>query len=239
MSQSEKMLSVEEVLELVPGDEQNATWVNPGFVAVVRNIKATKTKKGGTMNICTLGSQTGSAEISMTVFSAVKFKEGDLIEISGQGLRRTEYNQLQQVSLGKATEIHVLGASAHHQEQQERRAHSEPAINGERQRIEGQTVGMAMKEALLIVGRGDCGAFKPTEAAFWQHVHTQASQIIRLSKYIEAGNLAPKVGAPATSAPADRSPARSEPAKATSKPTPGPDGSAFPKNTGDDEDVPF
>lgn len=245
MSKTEPMLSVEEVLELQPGDEQNATWVNPGFTAVVRAIKATKTKKGGAMNICTLGSQTGAAEISMTVFSAIKFAEGDLIEVSGQGLRRTVYNQLQQVTPGQKTEIHILGRSAHAPEQAERKAAGQPPVSGNGSfPVNGQTVGMAMKEGLALAGMAAGGVTRDVlkDPLFWQDVKTYAGNIIRISRSLEAGKLsAPSWPTPKREeAPADRSPApTSQPKTATTKPTEGPGGSAFPADAGDDEDVPF
>lgn len=189
MSEQSKMLSVAEVFEMTPGDDVNATWINPGFTAVVRDIKRTKTKKGGAMNICTLADTVGSATISMSVFAAIKFNEGDVIEVSGQGLRRTEYNGLQQVSLSQKTEIHILGKSVHHEEQKERVANSEPAINGQLNPVPGQTVGMAMKEAIAL-----CRSNRqewPLDAQFWSEVHTAASDIIRVSRLLESGKLAP------------------------------------------------
>lgn len=242
------MLTVEEVLELEPGDEQYATWVNPGFQAVVREIKRTQTKRGQTMNICTLGSETGAAEISMTVFSAVKFNEGDLIEISGQGLRRTVYNGLQQVSMGKATEIHILGKSAHAPEQAARKAAGESPVGGSGTfPINGQNVGMAMKEALALTLAAHDG--KPIKASladplFWSDVKTYASNIIRISRSLESGKLSPpswplpKKDEPAA-APEPPTTGRDSTPPAAAKPQPGPEGSAFMEGEGEDLNVPF
>ena len=109
------MLSVAQVFEMQAGDDQEAAWINPGFEAVVANIKSTQTKAGKPMHICTLRDTVGSAEISMTVWSkAPGFTEGDRIEVYGKGLRRTEYNGLDQVTLGKETEVHVLGKAVVH-----------------------------------------------------------------------------------------------------------------------------
>lgn len=197
------MLSVAEVFEMQAGDEQNATWINPGFTAVVENVKSTKTQKGQTMNICTLQDQTGSARISMTVFGPVKFSEGNVIEVSGQGLRRTEYKGLAQVSLGKATEVHVIGASVHHQDQAARKENLEPAVNGSKQHINGQTVGMAVKEALTLVrDKNDPGLTDINKPEFWAQVHQTASAIIRLSNSLEHGNLTPPLSQPKAAAPA-------------------------------------
>ena len=210
MSKSEKMLSVEEVLELVPGDSENAMWINPGFVAVVRLIKRTQTKAGKTMNICTLGSQTGAAEISMSVFSAIKFGEGDVIEVSGQGLRRTEYNGLQQVTMGQKTEIHLIGKAVQHEPPANA---PKPAAEWPRESsgtpatVNGQTAGMAMKEALALAGMAAGGVTRDVlkDPLFWADVKIYAGNIIRISRALERGHLSPP------SWPVKEQPAETEP----------------------------
>lgn len=106
------MLSVAEVFELVPGDEQNATWINPGFIAEVLAIETRKSKAGKSFWTIGLGDTTGDAQIGMSVFAAPKFRQGDTIEVSGQGLRRTEYNGNAQVTMGKNTEVHVVNTTS-------------------------------------------------------------------------------------------------------------------------------
>lgn len=196
------MLSVAEVLELPPGDEQNATWINPGFIAEVASIKATSVRStGNPMNICTLKDTSGSATISMTVFGAVKFGIGSTIEVSGKGLRRTEYKGLEQVSVGKETEIHVVNLG----KTPPPPANSEP-VAGQRMPdgteptapVYGATAGMAMNHALDLLTKGlDVTevARRVCTAEFWAAVHETASDIIRVSRMLEAGRLAPSVKA--------------------------------------------
>lgn len=241
---SEPLLSVEEVLELVPGDADNATWVNPGMKAVVRAIKNTKTQKGGIMNICTLGSETGSAEISLSVFAAIKFSEGDVIAIEGGGLRRTEYKGLQQVSLGKATEIHIVGKSVHAEEQQQRKAAGAPAINGAPQPIAGQSVGCALNQAVenhrYIYTAAELREMLKRPGLYWQSIHEMASDQLRVARHLEHGKLAPSIKeregratAPAAGNVSAPPPART-PAKS---PQPGPEGSVALDDQ--EEDPPF
>lgn len=195
--ENERMLSVAEVLEMVPGDDRNATWVNPGLIAVVREIKRTEVKKTGKpMFICTLADTVGSATISMTVFAAPKFTEGDQIEIRGQGLRRTEFRGLQQISPSQKTEFHLLGRSVHHEEQVKRAAAGEPSVNGQPQHVLGVTVGMAIKEALALATKNLSNeeslsiSYRPE---FWSQIHTVASDIIRVARLLELGKLAPPI----------------------------------------------
>lgn len=242
MSKSEPMLSVEEVLELQPGDAENATWINPGFIAVVREINTKQTKAKKDFFPCILGSQTGSAEIEVSYFTRPKFEVGDLIEISGQGLRRTEYNGKPQAAMGQKTETHILGKSAHALEQAERKAAGDPPISGKGSfPIAGQTIGMAMKEAIALAGMAADGITrqKLADPLFWQDVKTYAGNIIRISRSLEAGKLSPPswpTPAPAAQPQGGRS---DPPPRTADKPQPGPDRSAFPADAGPDEDVPF
>ena len=238
---NEPMLSVAQVCEMQPGTEQDPTWVNPGLVGYVEKIVATKTKKTGQpMNICTLRDQTGSANISLTVFGAVKFSEGDVIEVRGPGLRRTEFNGLAQVSMSKNSTVHIVGKSVHHEEQEQRKEAMEPAVNGTKQHVNGQTVGMAMKESIVLVRASHPEMVAtPHDPAFWAEVHKTASAIIRLSNALEHGNLTPALSSKALPV-AKEAPVsgggRADPPKGP-KPQPGPEGSvAFDK---DEDSIPF
>lgn len=103
------MLSVSQVCALAPGDEQNASWINPGFSGVVNQI-TNKTYGGGkTMYVCIIGDVNKPDMVEMTLFKPTPFKEGDLIDVRGKGLRRTEYQGKAQVSVGKETQFAVSG----------------------------------------------------------------------------------------------------------------------------------
>ncbi len=245
MSSEKEMLSVEEVLELQPGDAENATWINPGFIAVVRKITTKQTKAGKEFFPCVLGSQTGSAELEVSYFTRPKFSEGDLIEISGQGLRRTEYQGKPQAACGQKTETHILGKSAHAPEHEQRRAAGQPPVSGQGSfPVAGQTVGMAMKESIALAGMAADGITraKLADPLFWADVKIYASNIIRLSRSLEAGKLSPPswpVAQPAEAPTPAAAPAGGRadaPRRSTSKPQPGPGGSAFPDNQEDDPD---
>lgn len=105
---SEIMLSVAQVLALAPGDDKNASWINPGFTAFVSRLEEKTSQKGKKYYPCTLRAVNGEQTIEASFFAAPAFKEGDVVEFSGKGLRRTEYNGNAQVSTGKETAIRVL-----------------------------------------------------------------------------------------------------------------------------------
>lgn len=242
------MLSVAQVCQLEPGDENNATWINPGFTGVIREITQKKTKTGKAFFPCTIADVTGPETIEVSFFTAPKFSEGDVVDIFGQGLRRTEYNGKAQAALGKATEVRVVGQSAHEPEQRQLAAAGQPAVNGQPQHVNGQTVGMALKEALA--------ALKPTVAElattdFWAKLHAVASDIIRVSQLLEKGKLADPVreranpghsagsAAPkATQTPPAPSGGRQEPPKPAQRPQAGPGGSVAHDPENDDQ-IPF
>lgn len=245
---NEPMLSVAEVFEMNVGTEQDPNWVNPGFVGYVEKIFATKTKKSGSaMNICTLRDVNGSAVISLTVFGPVKFNEGDTIEVRDGGIRRTEYNGLAQVSIGKTTTIHINGTGRPNAAQPAARqappARSEghgtpPPENGPR--INGMTVGMAMKEAIALVSDlTSAEAMDMNTPEFWAQVHTTASDIIRVSAMLESGRLAPSPKNRQNPPPAEKPPAqqgRADPPKGE-RPLPGSDGAVALDD--DYENIPF
>ena len=195
-----KMLTVGEVYEMEPGTADEAAWINPGFTAVISKMTRTKSRSGQPMFICTLKDPAGGdAEIGVTFFDKCSFEEGDVIELSGKGLRRTVYKDLQQVSISKDTEVHKIGRSAHvpvtpppGSATPPNGAHSPGQHTG----IFGGTVGMAMKESLELHFR----EYEPDmlqealkDPGVWKDVYTTASDIIRVSLKLEKGELAPSV----------------------------------------------
>lgn len=236
-------LSVAELIEL-PTD----SWVSDGFTAVIRSIERKVGKPPGNRVFfkCVLADTTGSATVGACLFFAPKFKEGDSVDFLGQGIKFKNGQYGAEVSMGDKADIRVVGKSVHAEEQAHRAAAGAPALNGTPQLVNGQTVGMAMKEALALAGMGAGGITRDVlkDPLFWQDVKVYAGNIIRISRSLEAGKLAPpswptpqrEEAPPSAARPPDRSPA---PAPRTSKPTPGPEGAAFPPEPGIDEDVPF
>jgi hypothetical protein len=89
--------------------------------------------------------------------------------------------------------------------------------------INGQTVGMAVKEALTLAA---AGAGLPGSKEFWVQVKQIASDIIRVSQSLESGNLSPATWQ-------EHKPAAVAPPPALDKPK------YHPANDNSPEDVPF
>jgi len=250
MSHSEQLLSIAQVFAMAPGDEQNAAWVNPGAIAVVREIKTIKTKAGKEFFPCILADQVGSETVSCSFFTRPKFQEGDVIELSGKGLRRKEYNGKAEIAVGKDTVINIVGKSVHHAEQTQAAATGAPAVNGTAQHVAGQTVGMAIKEAITLASlTTKMGMSREilADPLFWHDVKQYASNIIRVSRSLENGKLTPPPWSPKpeetqaapTPAPTPQIPANAPRKAQAARPQPGPDGQAFANDGGEPDDINF
>jgi hypothetical protein len=106
--ENDRMLSVGQVIDLPPGDDQNASWISPGFVGVVRRISERSSKNGRKFWPCIIADETGNGTIEVSVFAVPSFREGDTLEFSGKGLRRTEYQGKAQATIGRETAVRVV-----------------------------------------------------------------------------------------------------------------------------------
>lgn len=225
MSKNTAMLTVGQVLELAPGDKQNATWINPGFVGQIESIESFTSNKGDRFfNVGVVDPDNANIAIGTLLSNDPKFKEGDIVEFSGKGLRRTEYKNKAQFSTGRDTDIIVTRSGVSHPATRSAATNgaARPAANGGQSAppsssgspsaahapIFGATVGMAMKEALAlaVMEHGGIPALDDTtnpdaspsplkDPAFWGRVHEIASDICRVSLLIEKGKIAPAIKA--------------------------------------------
>ncbi len=104
------LLSVAQVCDIAPGTKENASWINGGFSGVVNQITQKSYGQAGKfMWPCVIGDVNGPQMIEMTLFKPPTFKEGDLIDVHGKGIRRTEFRGQPKVDVGKDTIIDVSG----------------------------------------------------------------------------------------------------------------------------------
>lgn len=187
-SEDNRPFSLAEVVERQDG------WIDEGLTAVVRSIEQkTAQKTGRKFWVCQLGDTTGSASAEMAVFAPPKFGEGDLIEVTGKGLKFENGQYGPKISLGKTSEVHKVGGSVHHQDQEDRRAAHQPSLNGGTFNVNGQTVGMAIKESISLLTDGlerDEVTELLKQPHFYASIHETASDIIRVALLLEKGKLA-------------------------------------------------
>lgn len=171
------------------------SWINGTLEAHCIKVEtiAKKAPKVGNFYKAHLSDGGSEPLASMSLFMAPKFQAGDIIRLSGQGIKRGDYNGKVQISIGKDTRIDVSPG----QQKLVAAAHAAHAEHANSEMISGQTVGMAMKEALALRSMGHTTTMSEllTAPGFWSGVHETASDIIRISRMLEKGQLADPVRA--------------------------------------------
>lgn len=215
-------------------------WLDNGVAATISTVERKMSKKNRPFWVVMLQDPTGPEMAEWCCFTAPSFKAGDVLEITGKGVKIEDGQYGLKISSGKDAVVTVVGQSAHHEEQQQRKSEGAPAVNGKPQHVLGQTVGMAIKEAITLVKAAfpDRGAHNDPD--FWKGVKQTASNIIRISQSLEGGHLSPpswpigstSVGTPPAPPP---KPAAPPPPPASGGRTDPPK----PRHQEVDEDVPF
>ena len=174
---------------------QNITAANPGdfirgaIIATATNCKSIQTKTGKTIFKCKLTD--GSITVDATSFSRSFHElEGKRVEIGGKGIRRADdYNGLMGIIVGDKATFKLVAEP----EGVEIAAQAPEPVktqgNGvsKASKIEGVTVGMAINKAVdLVIASGTVSN---------ERIYQQASDLIRLSSRLQAGELAPETPA--------------------------------------------
>jgi hypothetical protein len=255
----EQMLTLAQVCEMQPGDQDNPAWINPGFTATVDTIEQKKTAKGNSMWVCALSDPDNGARAEMALFTAPKFSASDSIEVTGNGMKRDEFKGKAKIGTGKGTVIRTLSGpaparqaapvtrAAYH-DQPGPMANEAPVPAAARQ-IYGGTVGGALKIAMetfrYIYTPADLREMIKTPA-FHAALYEFTSDLIRIQLPLEAGRVAPaiKTRCTAFNAAKDDDQAqstggRSDPPTPATRPQAGPGGSAYAPSSVPDEDCPF
>lgn len=103
-----KCLTISEVCQLRDGD-----WINDGVIAVVSTIETKQAGQraknpGKKFWVVALNAEDGPENVELSLFFAPKFREGDLIELTGRGIKYTQNNYGSKLSIGQETEITVV-----------------------------------------------------------------------------------------------------------------------------------
>ncbi len=189
-------ITLGELLEIRPGDKENPSWVNDEFEAVISNISPAQGK--GPTKFLLSDPEDPTIRIMACSFGGMvitRYNE-KLCLFGGQGMTRTEFNGVQQLTIGAKVTINVIGGIA--QASPAPRAANtsipspvtRPTASPTTGPINGQTVGMAVKEAVGIVTEGGHDWTAPST---WKFLHEVASDIIRVSRLLEMGKLAPPI----------------------------------------------
>lgn len=184
-----KELSLSEVVAL-PVD----SWVplNSTVLAHVNKVEPVNKKAGGQFWKASLSDDGGEILATMSLFNAPKFSSGDVIRLGGKGIKRGDYNGKAQLSTGKETTIEVSSGKA----KIAAAVHGAQAEHANQSMIAGATVGLSIKSALELHSQGmghEQMKSALASSAWWEGIYHTASDIVRISRLLEAGKLADPV----------------------------------------------
>jgi len=238
------IITLGQITEMTAGDKDNPTWINEDFEAIVTNVQAKTTKTNKAYFIATLQDPHASNITLDATFwmNGIPAKQGKVCRFSGQGMKLEEYKGNLKLTVGDKATINVVGAApaagagkpAGQQQRPAAGQQQRPAATGAKKPINGATVGMAINQAIGIIKEYDNPISYFSTPEFGKDLHTLASDIIRVSAYLEAGNLAE----PSTKRQPEPAP-EPEPEPEPTRNTGGDNGQAFSTEGPLDEDVPF
>jgi len=230
---SSSSLTIAQLLELPAGSKESPQYVNDAFIAVVSGCKPPSGRMPGTARLT--DPDTGISIVGKFFGRDPGRYDGQLVRFSGSGMSRTEYNGTQQVVIGDKATINVERAAT----PAARAATPPPPFAGAGAQaplplpaptaahapaVFGATVGMALNNACTIIRDDYLADFTAAQRVnyykgmeFSRDLYTLASDIIRISRVLEAGKLAdsPKVRAdPEAAARAEQERANAEHAAA-------------------------
>lgn len=182
-----KLITIGEILEMVPGDRQNVTWINEDFEAVVSDIKRGSGKAPSTA-VLTDPHNSGIAILGNFFGVDPSRFAGKVCHISGKGISRTEYKGTQQVTMGDKATIQIVGDAKPGQAATPAGAAKSAGIPN----AEGQAIGNAITNACSLIKETlpqNAGDWL-TSPDFSRELWTIASDILRVSRMLNAGKLA-------------------------------------------------
>lgn len=200
------LITIGEILELSPGDRQNATWINDDFEAVVSDVKRGNGKAPSTA-VLTDPHNNGIAIVGNFFGSDPSRFAGKVCHFSGKGITRTEYKGVQQITMGDKATVQVVGdapkngssngatngssSNGHANGNGNGHANGSSAAHTAGVMIEGPTVGMAINQACECIRQSN-DAVGPyfTSPQFSKDLWTIASDIVRIARVMQSGKLA-------------------------------------------------
>ncbi len=195
-----KLITIGEILEMSPGDRQNAVWINDDFECVLSDPKKGQGKAPNTA-VLTDPHSSGISILGNFFGTDPSRYAGKVVHISGKGISRTEYKGTQQVTIGDKATIQIVGDAKPGQAGKSPAASAGGGGAASNSVIHGATVGMAMNQACENIRLTMTGLAPEAVDAYYggtefsKDLWTQASDIIRIARVLEAGKLAdaPKV----------------------------------------------
>lgn len=177
------------------------TWINEGIRGSVAEIKTVPKKAGGQFYKVVLRDEQYPNVIAFSAFTAPRFAVGDVLEITGKGIMRGEYNGQPELKVGKDAVIRPVGKS---QESVQAAAavkptptasypsNPPPAGASTPALIHGATAGMAINRAVeVMLATNDKQMFAGDHQTWKRRVYTLALGFVEVSTALETGKDLP------------------------------------------------
>jgi hypothetical protein len=187
---------VAEILEMEPSRGRDKSWVGGPFTAIVKNAKERRPRSGGrAFYTCELEDPDNSNNyLEATADVDFTRMEGSLVEVSGQGISREEYNGKAQVKMGRNAMVQVVsgGGGGSNRSSESRNTHppareqstSAPASGGE-ERPYGPAVGGAVETAAVAIMAMDKPP-QPGTPEFAKLLWEVASDVFRVNHLLQS-----------------------------------------------------
>lgn len=257
----DKQMTLAEVMEMTPGDNENPCWLNGTITCGITGISHEKTKNNMPYTRFELfDPDNSSMRMRCTLFGAWPrtITDGCIVQVGGSGNRLTEYNGNPQITFGKNGALNKLGdwtpaktapkptgafqaSGTTQRSPQPAQTHSGVPTLVQIAPQDGQAVGASLKMAHdTIIAEVNAGQREKTffETPDYQStLLNRASDILRLGNLMKSGKIAPPFKDRVFEAAAAPEP---EPEPDPEIPQPGDDsGAAFPRDEDFDQEVPF
>lgn len=180
-------------------DFRDKSWIPGPFTCVVKNAREMQGRNGSRFYSAEL-EDPENPRIMIEATADIDFTrlQGDLVEITGSGISREEYQGNAQLKMGRKAEAHVISSKAHRAptgppSRPDTRAaggssRQPPAASAERPY--GPAIGNALDLATRCIL--DANLATPGTPEFVVELLGIASDIMRVNAYMAAGHLAPK-----------------------------------------------
>lgn len=184
---TDKVFTVAEIATL-PDD----SWVNGSVAAHVLKIETVAKRAGGNFFKASLGDAAGdyTNTVSMSLFAAPRFQQGDQIRLGGGGIKKSSYMGKPQIALGKSFTVEVIPGTqriAAAIESSQQANHANGAQKANEGLINGAQVGGAVKTVFEALNPTSDDMANPD---FWRTLHEHASDYVRVCQLMEKGKLA-------------------------------------------------
>lgn len=210
MPRNDEPTTLAAILEMEPSRGRDKAWIPGRFEAVVKNAKEKRPKRGGPAFYSCELEDPHNNKLYIEATADVDFTrlEGNLVEVSGNGISREEYNGKPQLKMGRNAIVQTIGAGSGRGDSRDRNPPPRTGSSRDRapardaapprdtgaadqpERPYGPAIGNALDIAANAILTKDLA--EPGTPEFAALLLDIASDVYRVNKHMAAGHFAPK-----------------------------------------------